>query len=83
MNSFRLMYLLILMLEYQLKAACMSSFMSLQKKTSGTTQQLTSLNYMKQKILTGQLDINCAEITFFHQMTNQTNYIRQNKTELN
>ena len=43
-NNFRLTYLLILMQEYQLKVACMSSFMSLQKDNLGTAQQLTSLN---------------------------------------
>ena len=37
------MYLLTQMLEYQQKAACMSSFMGPQKDILGITQQLTSL----------------------------------------
>ena len=53
------------MLEYQMKANCMSSFMGLQKRYLGTTKQLTSLNWLKQKIMTGKPDIYCAEILFF------------------
>ena len=49
MNNFRLMYLLMLMQEFQLKVACVSFFMSLQEDILGTTQQLTSLNWSKQK----------------------------------
>ena len=42
-NSFKLMYLLAQMLEYQQKAACISSFMGLQEDVLGITQQLTSV----------------------------------------
>ena len=58
-NNFRPTYLLILMQEYELKVACMSSFMTLQKDITGTTQQLTSLNQPKPKIMT---EIYCAQI---------------------
>ena len=32
--------------------------------------------------MTGQLGICCAKTSFFHQMTDQTNYVGQNRTEL-
>ena len=81
MNNFRLTYLLILTLEYWLKAACMSSFMNLQKyfrhNTTFNQFKLTKAkdcDWMTRYLL-------CRDY-IFHQMTNQTNYVRQNKNAL-
>ena len=81
MDNFRLIYLLILMLQYQQKASFMLLFMGLQKdfKYNPAIYQFNLTNAKDHDWTTQYL---LCKDYIFHQMTDKTNYVKQPKTEL-